>query len=706
MSDPLDKFLLPVRQHLLGNLLRFFVVIAGIACSIAFIDQLVLGNIFLALIYVSIYFGFVFVARYAHLGFSLSRLVPVLLLLMVLALELINFGTTALSFTLIYAVVVFTGLMYGIRAALISLGLAFLLVSVRYWTGYFADNADAPLDLDFFRSFLRWLAPTIGQMALIAMTVAAVYVMFRELQKSLAEKHGLIEDLQTEIERREQAQDALKLSEETFDRLFEKSQDAVLFVNNDSDTILLANPAAEKLTGLQHDELLQRTLRSMLSGNEADSLETILQRAALPGVTTLALENSDGSQRDTEVTVTAVESDISFIILRDITEKKRLEAQLAQTHKLEAIGQLAGGIAHDFNNSLQVIIGFCELARIKLQGKEGSKELEKIHESGQRAQKLVSQLLAFSRRQHLESRPMDLSRAVEESLHLVQRIIGENIILQHSGPEHSLQIVADPTQIEQVILNLCINARDAIHENGSISIELSQVSLDEQFCQQQDEIEAGKYAKLSIIDTGCGMDTATREKIFEPFYTTKEAGKGTGLGLSSVLGIVQQHNGFVTVSSEPGQGSRFDVYLPLDDSAVMRSKAARPRNCQPGSGTILLTEDNEMVRTVTRELLKQGGYEVIEAGSSEQAIKQFEKHQGEICLVILDVIMPHMQGPRLSARLRELRPELPVLFITGQAKEGLDLDNLPEAHSGFIQKPFQQSELLAAVESLLQAIAR
>jgi PAS domain S-box-containing protein len=705
MSDPLDNFLLPVRQHLLGNLLRYFVIFAGIACSIAFVDQLVLGNVLLALIYVSIYVGFVLVARNARLGFSMSRLVPVMLLLVVLALEFVYFGTTALSFTLIYAVVVFTGLMYGIRAALISLGLAFLLVSFRYWTGYFADNPDVPLDLEFFRSFLRWLAPTVGQMALIAMTVAAVYVMFRELQNSLAEKHGLIEDLQTEIARREQAQDALKLSEEQFDRLFEKSQDAVLFINNHSGAILLANPAAEKLTGLQHDELLQRPL-AMLSGNASDSLETILQQAALPGVTTLTLEHSDGSQRDTEVTVTKVESDISFIILRDITEKKRLEAQLAQTHKLEAIGQLAGGIAHDFNNSLQVIIGFCELARIKLKGKEGSNELEKIHESGQLAQKLVSQLLAFSRRQHLESRPMDLSRAVEESLHLVQRIIGENIILQHSGPDHPLQIVADRTQIEQVILNLCINARDAIHENGSISIELREVNLDEQFCQRQDEARAGAYARLSIIDTGCGMDASTREKIFEPFYTTKEAGKGTGLGLSSVLGIVQQHDGFVTVSSEPGQGSRFDVYLPLDDSGAIGSKASLPRNCQPGSGTILLTEDNEMVRTVTRELLKQGGYDVIEAGSSEQAIEQFEKHQDEICLVILDVIMPHMQGPQLCARLLQLRPALPVLFITGQAKEGLDLDKLSEEHSGFIQKPFQQSELLAAVESLLQVIAR
>ncbi len=705
MSDPLDNFLLPVRQHLLGNLLRYFVIFAGIACSIAFVDQLVLGNVLLALIYVSIYVGFVLVARNARLGFSLSRLVPVMLLLVVLALEFVYFGTTALSFTLIYAVVVFTGLMYGIRAALISLGLAFALVSFRYWTGYFADNPDVPLDLEFFRSFLRWLAPTVGQMTLIAMTVAAVYVMFRELQKSLAEKHGLIEDLQTESARREQAQDALKLSEEQFDRLFENSQDAVLFINNHSGAILLANPAAEKLTGLQHDELLQRPL-AKLSGNASDSLETILQQAALPGVTTLTLEHSDGSQRDTEVTVTKVESDISFIILRDITEKKRLEAQLAQTHKLEAIGQLAGGIAHDFNNSLQVIIGFCELARIKLKGKEGSNELEKIHESGQRAQKLVSQLLAFSRRQHLEARPMNLSRAVEESLHLVQRIIGENIILQHSGPDHPLQIVADRTQIEQVILNLCINARDAIHENGSISIELREVNLDEQFCQRQDEARVGAYARLSIIDTGCGMDASTREKIFEPFYTTKEAGKGTGLGLSSVLGIVQQHDGFVTVSSEPGQGSRFDVYLPLDDSGAIGSKASLPRNCQPGSGTILLTEDNEMVRTVTRELLKQGGYDVIEAGSSEQAIEQFDKHQDEICLVILDVIMPHMQGPQLCARLRQLRPALPVLFITGQAKEGLDLDKLSEEHSDFIQKPFQQSELLAAVESLLQAIAR
>jgi PAS domain S-box-containing protein len=706
MSDPLDKFLLPIRQHLLGNLLRYFVVFAGIACSIAFVDQLVLGNVLPALIYISIYFGFMLIARNTRLAFSTTRLIPVLLLLVVLGLEFYYFGTTALSFTLIYAVVVFTGLMYGIRAALIALGLAFLLVSFRYWAGYFADNPAARFDLEFFQSFLRWLAPTVGQMALIAMTVAAVYVMFRELQKSLAEKHGLIEELQSEIAQREKVQDALKLSEEQFNNLFENSQDAVLFVSNSGGTILLANSAAEKLTGLPHDKLLRRPLASLLSEHDSQSLNSLLQRAGMPGVTTMTLQNSDGSRRDTEVTVTAVENDISFIILRDITEKNRLQAQVAQSHKLEAIGQLAGGIAHDFNNSLQVIIGFCELARIKLKGGEGSSELEKIHDSGQRAQKLVGQLLAFSRRQHLESRPMDLNLAVDESLHLVKRIIGENIILEHSGPDHSLMIVADRTQIEQVILNLCINARDAIHENGSISIELAQVSLDDRFCQQHGEAKAGEYARLSIVDTGCGMDASTRQKIFEPFFTTKEAGKGTGLGLSSVLGIVQQHNGILTVSSEAGKGSRFDVYLPVDASGAATTKSATPKICQPGSGTILLTEDNEMVRTVTRELLKQGGYEVIEAGSPEQAIRKFEKHRGDICLVILDVIMPHMQGPQLSARLRETSPELPVLFITGQAKEGLDRHRLADEHASFIQKPFQQSELLAAVESLLQANAR
>lgn len=703
MQDSLDTFLLPVRQHLLRNLLRYFAVAAGLACSIAIIEQFLLGGYELILFYLLFYFSFVYLALKQNMRFEIRRILPALLLVTLLVFEYSLFGTTAFSHYIVYALVVFTGLMYGVRTALVTLAIVFAVISYRFWDAYFSSLTGPVPVSDHLGAFVAWITPTIGQIALIAITVAAISIMFRQVLVSVAEKHELIGELQREIEHKERAEDALKLSEEQFARLFQHSNDAVIFIETASGKILLANKAAETLTGRAQADIRRLPISALLQDGAIAILEQLQNRAisAPPRRVTLAQDN--GEVRIAEVTITDVDGRLAFLLFRDVTEKKKLEEQVAQTHKMEAIGQLAGGIAHDFNNSLQVIIGFCELARYKIAGGEGAAELEKIYDSGKRAQKLVGQLLAFSRRQHLESKPVNLNTAVEESLSLVKRLLGSHIELIFQPSTAALVVAGDLTQIEQVLLNLCINARDAIGENGTMKISLDQADFDTQFCAQNPWARPGRYARLTVEDNGCGMSKNVVQKVFEPFFTTKEAGKGTGLGLSSVLGIVQQHEGFLHLASEVDQGTRVFVYLPLTEPPQPQQASETLSAQQPGKATILLTDSNGPVRTVTRELLKHGGYDVIEAGDAEEAIKQFSEHSAAINLVIMDIVMPHMQGTQASIRLREIKPDIQVLFITGYNQDNIIGSTELDGRAEFIQKPFQQAELLQKVRQMLNA---
>jgi len=560
--NPLDAFLMPARERLLRNLLRFFIVIGGVACSVAVSTYVLQGVYPLALFYGLFYCGFVVLARWEAASFAFKRLLPIVLLTVLLAVEYTYFGSTPFSNTLIYALVVFTGLMYGIGVALAALSIGLVVVGARAWQGYyFTPQVDFPTD------FPSLLSPIISQFGLIAMTVAAIYVMFRQMQQIMADKHELIEHLQKEIEDREKAQAALKLSEEQFDQLFQHSNDAVIFVDRESDSIVLANRAAERLTSLDAETLKHQRLADLVRDNHSRFALGESESDSVDLPEELVFSREDGELRPAQVSSSIVEGGLRFLMLRDITERKKLEEQVAQAHKMEAVGQLAGGIAHDFNNSLQVIIGFCELAQLKIQGGPGSEEIAKVYDSGKRSQHLVAQLLAFSRRQQLETRPLDLNEATEESLHLVRRLLGENIQLKFDGAEQSLMIHGDRNQIEQALLNLCINARDAINDNGTLRIGLGEALMTAQFCKQHPWAQPGSYACLTVADTGCGMPDNVREKVFEPFFTTKQEGKGTGLGLSSVLGIVQQHDGFVHLDSETGHGTTIDVYFPLIEQA-------------------------------------------------------------------------------------------------------------------------------------------
>ncbi len=563
MQDPLESYLIPVREKLLHNLLRIFAVVGGVACGIACIEQLLRGNYMLVAYYALLYCSFLFLVLNSNLSFAVKRVLPIAALCTLLAVEYIFFGNTSLSYIIIYSLVVFTGLMFGTRYAMLCLLLAFGIVAYRYWAQYLLYNGEPASNAEYLSALLSWISPTVGQAALISITVIAISVMFRQLQSTLAEKNELLLKLQREKSFKERALDALKLSEEQFNRLFEHSHDAVVFLSRKNGKIVLANGAAENLTGFPGWALQEKSVFDILPSDEHVQVREIIAGESSQSAHEIKVAREDSHHRITDVSATAVEGGLMFLTFRDITEKKLLEEQFAQSHKLEAIGQLAGGIAHDFNNSLQVIIGFCELARFKVNGNAGSAELDKIYESGKRAQKLVAQLLAFSRQQQLESRPIDLNMAVEESLRLVNRLIGEHIELNFTPSATAIIIAGDRTQIEQVVLNLCINARDAISDNGTLAVSIVEAHLSETFCATSAWAQPGHYARLTVQDTGCGMNAETRDKVFEPFFTTKEAGKGTGLGLSSVLGIVQQHGGLIDLESEPGVGTSISVFFPL-----------------------------------------------------------------------------------------------------------------------------------------------
>ncbi|MDP2998502.1 MAG: response regulator, partial [Bryobacterales bacterium] len=396
-----------------------------------------------------------------------------------------------------------------------------------------------------------------------------------------------------------------------------------------------------------------------------------------------------------------VSEDLYMHYAFDITERKLTEAKLAQAQKMESIGRLAGGVAHDFNNLLTVINGYSLLLLGKLNAADPLRaSIEQIHKAGERAAGLTSQLLAFSRKQVLEPRVLDLNRVVGEMRPMLERLVGEDVQVRVELSKQAGMVHADPHQIEQVIMNLVVNARDAMPQGGKLLIETDVAELDSSYARSHPEARAGRYVLLAVSDTGVGMDPETRRQIFEPFFTTKGAGKGTGLGLSMVEGIVAQSGGHIQVYSEPGQGTTFRVYLPsVEDAApVSQSEAAAALG---GEETVLVVEDQAEVREYAVTVLKAYGYRVIQAGSAAQALLMFEPERGRIDLVLTDVVMPKVGGPELAGRLEKLQPGIKVLFMSGYTDNVIVHHGVLEEGAQFIQKPFSPEQLAARVREVL-----
>jgi len=391
------------------------------------------------------------------------------------------------------------------------------------------------------------------------------------------------------------------------------------------------------------------------------------------------------------------------VIIEDVTRHLALEKQLIEAKKFEAIGQLAGGIAHDFNNMIGAIIGWTDMG--VEESKAGSRaklHFEKIRSQAERAASLTRQLLAFARCQILEPRHVDLNLSVTDTLDSLEDVLAANILIKATLAADLAPVLADATQLNQVLLNLCINARDAMPEGGSLIIETRAVTFDEEYCSLHVLARPGHYSMLSVTDTGTGMDAATQERIFEPFFTTKELGKGTGLGLATVYGIVTQHQGFIHVYSELKMGSTFRIYLPA--TAMPEKTLAPPGDSQQvrgGSETILIAEDHEGLRELARETLSNLGYKVLLAADGQEAVQLFHNNSDRTHLMLLDVMLPKLSGLEVFSQIRAEKPEMPVIFATGHSSDIPLLHAVQQQGFPILQKPYSPSDLGRKVREML-----
>jgi PAS domain S-box-containing protein len=497
----------------------------------------------------------------------------------------------------------------------------------------------------------------------------------------------------------------LAAAEQRYRALFESARDAIGIVST-SGVVLEANQGWEDLLGIPRADLVGRLGFDFVSAGERDAHAREFSRVVEEGgsvAMAVTIERADGKLVQVELTLTrfSVGNERYVVTIgRNVTERVRLEEQLRQAQKMEAVGRLAGGVAHDFNNILSVIVGYGDMILEDLKaGDPLRSDVEQISNSGRRGAELTRQLLMFSRQQVIEPRVLDLNELLAGMDPMLRRLIGEDVELASSHEPELGTVRADLGSVEQAVMNLAVNARDAMPRGGKISIRTANTLVDVTTAPRFG-IKPGQYVTLAMTDTGTGMDAATRARIFEPFFTTKDSSKGTGLGLSTVFGIVQQSGGGIAVESELGAGATFTLYFPRVEAAAEPLRTSKPPSPAHGSETILLVEDDDPVRAVVSGILRRQKYVVIETRNAGEALLACEKHAGNIDLLLTDVIMPQLSGPELATRLVVLRPGLKVLFMSGYTDDRIAGGRLP-ADGAFLQKPITTVTLTRKVRDVL-----
>ena len=495
--------------------------------------------------------------------------------------------------------------------------------------------------------------------------------------------------------------------------IVDSSDDAIIGKTLDG-TITSWNRGAERLYGYTREEMVGASITRLVPKDHPDEIPSILQRMRL-GDSVEHYESirvtKDGRHLEVSLSISPIrDSDGKIVgasaIARDITSQKRTESQLHQAQKMEAVGRLAGGIAHDFNNVLAIITACTELLRDRVDAQDASAQfINNIREAANRGANLTRQLLAFSRRRVVQTLVLDLNDRVKEVSKLLRPLMGDDVeVVMNLKPATAL-IEADPGQLDQIVLNLAVNARDAMPRGGKFMLETAIVEFDEAFAREHPPMTAGKYVQLSVSDTGSGMDAVTVSRIFEPFFTTKEVGKGTGLGLATVYGIVHQSGGYIWVYSEPGHGTTFKMYLPSADDKVRPASTPEAEAPLPkGHGTtILLVEDDNIMRQLTRRMLEEQGYTILEAEDGQAGLKYVEAAQQQIDLMLTDVMMRGLSGPELARRLSTSHPNTKVIYMSGYTGELIAEDDL--AHSGIplLEKPFTRTAMLRAIHQALES---
>jgi PAS domain S-box-containing protein len=493
--------------------------------------------------------------------------------------------------------------------------------------------------------------------------------------------------------------------------IIDSSEDAIIGKGLDG-IITSWNKGAEHIYGYTPEEVVGKHISVLAPSDRTDEIREILRKIA-KGESTEHFESvrvtKDGRHLDVSISVSPLRDargDVvgASAIARDITAQKRAEGQLHQSQKMEAIGRLAGGVAHDFNNILGIINACAEFLRDRIDPKaEPSLYVENIKKATERGAALTRQLLAFSRSSAIQPRILDLNERLKDVSKLLRPLMGDDVEILIVSKSPAAVVEADPGQLDQIVVNLAVNARDAMPRGGKFILETRAMMLDDASTEQHQAIAAGKYVVLAVSDTGSGMDAATVSRIFEPFFTTKEMGKGTGLGLATVYGIVKQSAGHILVYSEPGHGTTFKIYLPSADHKLGLESKPEVETVSPKrhGTTILLVEDDEIMRSLTRQLLHEHGYTVVEADDGKSALEWAESHPGSIDLVLTDVVMRRMSGPELIERLKTSRPNLKVVYMSGYTGELIAEREVLKRGITLLEKPFTRTALLNTIHATL-----
>jgi PAS domain S-box-containing protein len=555
-----------------------------------------------------------------------------------------------------------------------------------------------------------FVSGTIGEeLAVAAMKAGASdYVMKGNLQRLVPAIERELRE--AEVRRRAaETEAALDRSEERFAKVFQASPVGILIATLEDWRVVDANPAALAALGYAREDVVDRRAADLALFSDPAQAAWLARQVRTAGTVRhldLELRTRAGDLRPFLASCEGLDlgsRPCLLLLLHDMSERRRLEEQLRQAQKMEAIGRLAGGVAHDFNNLLTVITGYCELLLQDLPaGDAAREEVLEIQRAAGAASTLTSQLLAFARRQVQQPRVLDLNRVVASAERMLGRLLGEDVVLSVSLAPDLGRVRADPTQVEQVLLNLAINARDAMPRGGRLTVETANAVMDEGYVAGHRGASPGRYVMVAVSDTGVGMDAETRARLFEPFFTTKAPGKGTGLGLATVYGIVKQSGGFIWVYSEPGLGTTFKVYLPRVDAEPEESPPrSSPQATARGHETILVVEDSPGVRRVAREALERNGYTVLEASDGPAALATAARHPGPIHLLLTDVVLPGLGGPGLARALGETRPELRVLYTSGFSAEASAGHGVIEPDAHYLPKPFAMAALLQKVREVL-----
>jgi len=513
-----------------------------------------------------------------------------------------------------------------------------------------------------------------------------------------------------DIAERKAAEQELRQSEARFYKAFNVNPEPILINTLSEGRYVDVNESFLRVTGYRREDVIGHTAWEMKLWKRPEDRVRYLKALKEEGSVRdmeIMFQTKSGAERAGLISAEVIDilsQKCAIAVIRDITERNRLEVQLRQAQKMEAVGQLSGGIAHDFNNLLGVILGYSEVLETQLDpNSKLYKNAEQIKKAGQRAASLTRQLLAFSRQQVLEPTVLALNTIVVDIEKMLRRLIGENIELKVVLDPELGRVRADQGQIEQIIVNLAVNARDAMPQGGTLTIETANIEVDDSYINQHRPMSAGSFILLSVTDTGVGMDRETQVHIFEPFFTTKERGKGTGLGLATVYGVVKQSGGFIWVQSEPGHGTTFEVLLPrVEEPVATVAQDRRSGGAWRGSRTVLLVEDEESLRKLILGMLRDNGYAVLEAANAMEAMEIARQARGKIDLLLTDVVMPGMNGSELADQLVSLYPGIKTLYMSGYTEFAVPLSDILQQERPLLQKPFTQQSLLRKIREVLE----